>query len=318
MNYKPFDYNDINLIPKLCIVNSRSECDTSIKFGDFVFRIPVIPANMESVINEELAIKLAMNNYFYIMHRFNMDILKFIQKMKNLNLYTSISIGVNEDSYQLLDKLLKQNLIPVYITIDIAHGHCIKMEKMLKYLKENFKETFIIAGNVSTIEGTQDLEKWGADAIKVGIAPGSSCTTWNITGFGSRNIQPFIIQECSKHTNKPIIADGGIQNPSDINKSIVMGASMVMVGGMLSCFMDSPGKEVEKDGIIYKSFHGSASEHQSNKKNRIEGTLKLNKMKNIELLDYMDYLKECLQSSISYGGGNKLNDLYNVDYIITK
>lgn len=180
---RKFDLDDINLIPKFCIVKSRLECDTSIKFGKYKFNIPVIPANMESVINEKLAIKLAKNNFFYIMHRFDIDILKFINTMKKLKLYISISIGVNNSSYKLLLNLLNYNLIPDYITVDIAHGHSVKMKNMLQYLKEKFKNSFIIAGNVSFEEGVQDLDKWGADAIKIGIGNGSVCTTYSSTGF---------------------------------------------------------------------------------------------------------------------------------------
>lgn len=314
MNQK-FDYDDINLIPRYSIVDSRSECDPSIQFGKFKFKNPVIPANMESVINEELCIKLSQNNYFYIMHRFGIDNVKFVQNMKSLGLISSISIGVNNDTYEQLEKMKELGLQPDYITVDIAHGHCKKMKKMLKYLKENFKESFIIAGNVSSIDATVDLDKWGADAIKVGVGPGSACTTYPTTGFGSRNIQASVVNECSKVTKKYIIADGGIKIPADITKSIVMGASMIMVGGMLSSFIDSPGKTVEQGGKLYKEFYGSASAKMSNKTSRIEGTVKLNELKNTTLLEYQDYLTECLQSAISYGGGKVLTDLYAVKWV---
>jgi len=314
MNRK-FDFDDINLIPKYSTVDSRQECDTSIRVGKFVFKNPIIPANMEAVINEELAKKLALNGYFYIMHRFGVDPKQFIINMKKENLITSISIGVNQDSYDIVSNLIDEDLAPDYITIDIAHGHCKKMKKMLKFLKENLKDTFIIAGNVASVDATADLDNWGADAIKVGVSPGSACTTAPTTGFGSKNMQAAVINECSQVTKKLIIADGGIRYPADITKSIVLGASMVMVGGMLSSFLDSPGRIVEIDDVKYREFYGSASSRQGNKINRIEGTVKLNKLKNITMLEYMDYLTECLQSSISYGGGKKLLDLHSVRWI---
>lgn len=315
MNMK-FDFDDVNLVPRYSVVNSRSECDPSIKFGKFIFKNPVIPANMESVIDEELAIKLAKEGYFYVMHRFNFDSKSFIKKMKNLNLISSISIGVNEDSYQLLNELKEENIIPDYITIDIAHGHSKKLKNMLKFLKENFNnDIFIIAGNVSSIEATVDLDKWGADAIKVGVGPGSACTTWPTTGFGSRNIQASVVNQCANVTKKHIVCDGGVRNPGDIAKAIVLGSTMVMVGGMLSAFLDSPGRIVEIDDVKYKEFYGSASSRQSNKTSRIEGMVKLNKMKNSTLIEYMEYLSECLEGAISYGGGTKLIDLYSVKWI---
>lgn len=311
---KKFDFEDINLIPRYSVVDSRNNCDTSIKFGKHTFKNPIIPANMESVIDEKLAKELAKNGYFYIMHRFDIDIKNFIKNMKSDNLITSISIGVNQDSYDLINELIDENLIPDYITIDIAHGHCKKMKKMLKFLKESKIDSFIIAGNVSSVDATVDLDNWGADAIKVGIGPGSACTTYPTTGFGSRNTQASVVHECSMVTKKFIIADGGIKYPSDITKSIVLGASMVMVGGMLSSFLDSPGRIVEIDGTKYKEFYGSASARQGKKTSRIEGTVKLNKLKNVNIVEYLDYLTECLQSSISYGGGDKLSDLYSVKW----
>lgn len=311
---KRFNFDDINLIPRYSVVDSRSDCDTSIKMGEHTFKNPVIPANMESVINEEIAIKLAEQKFFYVMHRFDVDVKQFLTNMKKLELVTSISVGVNQDTYEMLTELLTENLIPDYITIDIAHGHCKKMKRILRYLKENFSKSFLIAGNVSTTDATVDLDKWGADAIKVGIGPGSACTTYPTTGFGSRNIQASIVNMCASVTKKYIIADGGIQEPADITKSLVLGASMVMVGGMLASFTDSPGKIVEKDDKLYKEFYGSASSKQNNKKDRIEGTVKLNRLKNTTIVEYLDYLTECLQSSISYGGGKVLTDLSAVKW----
>ena len=313
-----FDYSNMNLVPKLCVVNSRSECDVATRFGKYTFRLPVVPANMECVISLELAKKLAKNNYFYVMHRFNVDSVKFCREMISNDYYTSISVGVNGDSYMDIDKLKIHNIQPDYITIDIAHGHSIKMKNIILYIKENLPNTFIIAGNVSTPEAVRDLESWGAHAIKVGIGPGSACTTYNATGFGSRGVQASVIQECSKAAiSAKIIADGGITHPGDIAKSLVLGASMVMIGGMFSGLTDSPGNEVQGiDGQMYKEFWGSASAHQSNKKNRIEGTKKLIPMKQHSILQEMTYIEECLQSAVSYGGGVNLDCLESVDYIL--
>jgi GMP reductase len=314
MNNK-FDFEQVNLVPRKCVVSSRSECDTSIKFGKFTFKIPIVPANMECVIDENVAIKLAKAGYFYIIHRFNVNPVLFVLQMKNLGLVSSISLGVNEDSYKTVDELKSTNMIPDFITIDIAHGHSIKMEKMIKYIKENLPTTFVIAGNVSTSEAIMDLEEYGADATKVGIGPGMACTTWPTTGFGSRNCQAATIHNCSLVATKPIIADGGIRVPGDIAKSLVLGATMVMVGGMLSGFKDSPGHLVNVDGKEKKEFWGSASKFQSGKSNRIEGTKILVDYKDRSILDEMKYLEECLQSSISYGGGTDLSCFSKVKWI---
>lgn len=309
-----FDFNEVNLIPNKCIVNSRSECITNIILGKYNFKMPIVPANMECVINENIAIKLAKSGYFYIMHRFDIDPIIFTENMKRLNLISSISLGVNSDSYQYIDTFEKNNLFPDFITIDIAHGHSIKMEKMLKYIKEKLPETFVIAGNVSTPQAIIDLEEWGADACKVGIGPGSSCTTWPSTGFGSRNCQAHTIYNCSKYSTKPIIADGGIKVPGDISKSLALGASMVMIGGMLSGFNDSPGDLISTNEGFFKEFWGSASAFQSGKKNRIEGRKNLIPFKDKSLFDELKYIEECLQSSISYAGGSDLSAFKKVKW----
>jgi GMP reductase len=310
-----FDYDDINLVPKKCIVGSRSECDTSVKFGKYTFKLPIVPANMECVINEDLCLKLAKSGYFYIMHRFNIDIISFIKKMNISNIFSSISIGVNDDSYRLIDIMTQLQVFPDYITIDIAHGHSVKMENMIKYIKSKLPNTFVIAGNVSTQEAVIDLQNWGADSIKCGIGPGSSCTTYPATGFGSRNCQAYIISECFKVAKVPIIADGGIKVPGDISKSLALGASMIMIGGMLSGFADSPGDIIIQNDIKYKSFWGSSSSFQSGKANRIEGKKNIVVLKDKTLMEEMLYLEECIQSSISYSGGNNIESLKNVKYI---
>jgi len=312
-----FDYNDINLIPRKCIVESRSECDTSAKLGNFVFTSPIIPANMKAVINEEIAIKLAENGYFYVMHRFDIDEETFIKTMKDKNLISSISLGVNNESYDLIEVLISKNLIPDYITIDIAHGHAIKMEEMLKFLKLKLGDnSFLIAGNISTPDAARDLIQWGADAIKVGIGPGSACTTYPETGFGSRGAQASIVKKISNISTVPVIADGGIKTSGEITKSIVLGATMTMVGGMMSGFIDSPGNIIQKDGKQYKEFYGSASVANGDKTCRIEGKHMLIDLKIETMLEYLKKVEESLQSAISYAGGEVLNDLNEVKYFI--
>ena len=158
----------------------------------------------------------------------------------------------------------------------------------------------------------EDDESYNINGI---IVHNSACTTYPTTGFGSRNIQASVVHECANVTKKHIVADGGIKEPAEISKSIALGASMCMIGGMLSSFSDSPGKTIEQDGKTYKEFYGSASASQSNKTKRIEGTVKLNLMKSFTMLEYMDYLSECLQSAISYGGGKDLECLHSVKWI---
>ena len=134
-NFTVFDYEDIQLIPNKCIVNSRSECDTTTRFGKHRFKLPVVPANMQTVIDESLAIKLAENGYFYIMHRFTPESrLQFVQMMNDKGLISSISVGVKENEYHFIADLASHHLVPDYITIDIAHGHSNAVINMIKHI----------------------------------------------------------------------------------------------------------------------------------------------------------------------------------------
>lgn len=147
------------------------------------------------------------------------------------------------------------------------------------------------------------------------IVHNSACTTYPSTGFGSRNCQASTIYNCSLVSNLPIIGDGGIKTPGDIAKALTLGATIVMVGGMMSGYNDSPGDIVEINGKQFKEFWGSASSFQSGKSNRIEGKKTLVDFKNQSILDGLKYIEECLQSSISYAGGKDLTAFDNLKWI---
>lgn len=313
-----FDYEDIELIPAKCIVNSRSECDTSIQFGSRNFKLPVVPANMETVVDAKLAKFLATNGYFYVMHRFDPgNRLSFVRELQSEGLFASISIGVKESEYQLVRELKAQNLCPDYITIDIAHGHAVSVIEMIKFVKENLPNTFLIAGNVGTPEGVRELENAGADAVKVGIGSGKVCITKLKTGFGTGGWQLAALRSCAKVATKPIIADGGIRNHGDIAKSIRFGASMVMIGSMFAGHEQSPGKLVEVDDEVYKEYFGSASEYQKGEKTHVEGKKMLMAYKG-DIIHTLQEMRQDLQSAISYAGGKHLMALRTVDYVVVK
>ena len=235
-----------------------------------------------------------------------------------MGLISSISVGVNEESYQLIDELVSKNLEPDFITVDIAHGHSINMKKMVHYIKNKMLNTFLIGGNVCTPEAVTDLTEWGCDAIKCGIGGGSACTTYYSTGFGNRGWQANMVKDCCEVAKVPIIADGSIKEHCDITKSLVLGASMVMVGGMLAGYPESPGKIIQVGDEWFKTFWGSASSEQSGKKNRIEGIKLRIPYKTESLFTKLGDIKESLQSSISYAGGNpaNLSCLNVVEYVI--
>ena len=311
-----FDYEDIQLIPNKCIIKSRSEADTHVTLGDYTFKLPVVPANMQTIIDEDIAEKLAKNGYFYIMHRFDEASRKpFVKRMHDQDLIASISVGVKDYEYDFVSSL--KDDAPEFITIDIAHGHSDSVIEMIKHIKKELPDTFVIAGNVGTPEAVRELENAGADATKVGIGPGKVCITKVKTGFGTGGWQLAALRWCAKAARKPIIADGGIRTHGDIAKSIRFGATMVMIGSLFAGHLESPGKLVEVDGKQYKEYYGSASEYQKGEHKNVEGKKILLPVKG-HLKDTLIEMQEDLQSSISYAGGRDLHALTRVDYVIVK
>ncbi|MDU6792974.1 MAG: GMP reductase [Staphylococcus sp.] len=313
-----FDYEDIQLIPNKCVIKSRAEADTSVTLGNHTFKLPVVPANMQTILDENVAEQLAKGGYFYIMHRFDeAGRIPFIKKMQNKGLFASISVGVKETEFEFIEKLKTEHLIPEYITIDIAHGHANSVINMIKHIKKHIPQSFVIAGNVGTPEGVRELENAGADATKVGIGPGRVCITKIKTGFGTGGWQLAALNICSKAARKPIIADGGIRTHGDIAKSIRFGATMVMIGSLFAAHEESPGKTVELDGKRYKEYFGSASEFQKGEHKNVEGKKMFVEHKG-SLKDTLVEMQQDLQSSISYAGGKDLKSLTTVDYVIVR
>ena len=315
---KVFDYEDVQLIPNKCIVNSRSECDTTVTLGKHSFKMPVVPANMQTIIDETIAETLAENGYFYIMHRFDEEArVPFIKKMQQKGLITSISVGVKEGEYAFVETLAREGLVPDYVTIDIAHGHSNAVINMIQHLKKFLPETFVIAGNVGTPEAVRELENAGADATKVGIGPGKVCITKIKTGFGTGGWQLAALRWCAKAARRRIIADGGIRTHGDIAKSVRFGATMVMIGSLFAGHEESPGETKVEDGVVYKEYFGSASEFQKGEKKNVEGKKIWLRHKG-KLADTLVEMQQDLQSSISYAGGRDLEAIRKVDYVIVK
>ena len=310
-----FDYDNVLLLPRKCRVQSRSECDAGVELGGRTFRIPVVPANMKTVVDENICLWMAQSGYFYVMHRFDLDNVAFVRRMKAAGAYASISVGVKQADFDAVDQLAAQGLVPEYVTIDIAHGHADTVRDMIAHLKKKLPSAFVIAGNVATPEAIIDLETWGADATKVGVGPGKVCITRMKTGFGTGGWQLSALKWCARVATKPIIADGGIREHGDIAKSVRFGATMVMIGSMLAGHEESPGQTVDEGGKLYKEYYGSASDFNKGEYKHVEGKRILEPVKG-KLADTLREMEEDIQSSISYAGGTKLMDIRKVNYVI--
>ena len=325
-------YQDVLLVPRYSELETRDKADTSVKFLGHKFNLPVIPANMSSVIDVDLARKLSGTGYFYIYHRFgtsaydgtNLNTVDFTKKANNEKWpIISISTGVKEDSKKELALIHALRLRVNFITIDVAHAHHKLVKDMIWYIKHTIPKAKLIVGNVATPKAVKDLIKWGADCVKIGIGGGSICTTKLETGF---SVPMFsCVQECCQDmfidttytipiaASKPcvpIIADGGIQHIGDISKALTAGAKMIMSGGLFASCSDSPAK-LSADGR--KIYFGSTSYEAKGNHDRVEGKAITCKV-DISYFDKLNKIKQSLQSAISYAGGKDLSAFQNVEW----
>jgi len=334
---KHLKYSDISLVPNYSECHSRTDCDTRLVLFGKKFKLPIIPSNMKSVIDLNIAKWMSENDYFYIMHRFDSHLADNVGLANSEDWKTiSFSIGVKlKDKLHITNIGKNPNLRLDFITIDIAHGHCKRMHMMIKHIKKHLPNTKIIAGNVATPDAVADLSAWGADIIKVGIGQGSPCTTKDKTGFTvpmftcvkkcanvSFNLEDgFMISDASLSKDFdipqkiPIIADGGIKNNGDIAKAMVAGASAVMAGGIFAACKDSPAVTNTINDVTHKAYFGSASAENKGHNNNIEGKLTNISCNNMSLEEKLEEIKQDIQSSISYSGGGTLDSFTNVDYI---
>ncbi len=176
----------------------------------------------------------------------------------NNRLVVGAAVGITNDMLERVDALVKANVD--VITVDTAHGHSKNVINAIKDLKAEYPDLQVIAGNVATAEATRDLIKAGVDAVKVGIGPGSICTTRVVTGIGVPQITAIIncVNEAKKY-DIPVIADGGIKYSGDITKALACGASVIMAGSLFAGTEESPGETIVFEGRQYKEYRGMGS-----------------------------------------------------------
>ncbi len=218
------------------------------------------------------------------------------------------------------------------LVVDIAHGHSEHTIDMIHRLKKNFPEVPVIAGNVATASGVRDLAEAGADAVKIGVGSGSICTTRIVTGFGVPQLTA--VADCAKvgqELNLPIIADGGIRNSGDMTKALAVGASTVMLGGLLAGTNESPGADIVRAGRLYKVVRGMASLTANVARKEIEkmGEVDPDEWESIvsegvealvphrgEVKDILHQLVGGLRSGMSYAGATSISELWqNAEFI---
>ena len=274
--YKPdwcLSYDDVLIVPRFSEV-LPPQVDTKTKISaDIELSIPILSSAMDKVTEWRLAKKLAQLGGMGIIHKNSTpeeqaDHVAKVKSSKTIPVGATVdskgllrvgaAIGVSEVELKRLELLVSKGIDMV--VIDTAHGHSKRVGEMIEKVKRLYPELTVAAGNVATHEACEFLAQAGADLIKIGIGPGSICTTRIVAGIGIPQFQALVNCRdfCMNH-NIPFIADGGIKNSGDIAKALGTGASCVMIGSLLAATHESPGELLEDNGKLFKVYRGMGS-----------------------------------------------------------
>lgn len=306
-------FDDVLLVPKYSEIQSRKEIDLSVP--SLGLSCPFISSPMDTVTEVDMAVEMSNCGGMGVIHRYN-TIEEQVLLAKNSiskGARPATAIGVSGDFIERASALYEAGIR--YFCVDVAHGHHILMKDALGKLRSKFgKSVHIMAGNVATLEGFNDLSDWGADSIRVGIGGGSICSTRIQTGHGVPTLQSVI--DCSRtDRDSLIIADGGMRTTGDVAKAIAGGADLIMCGSMFAGTDESPGEVfASSDGKKYKVYRGMASiEAQRDWKgshNSIEGVSTTIPYKG-SIVDIISLMKKQLSSACSYSGSLNLKEFRN-------
>ena len=260
-------FDDVTLVPKYSEI-LPSEVDTSIKLTKFLkLKIPLLSSAMDTVTESKMAIAIGRSGGIGVIHR-NLDIKKQlleIQKVKKYKILVGAAVGAGPKEFQRASAILKENVD--LIVVDTAHGHTKKVSEIIRFIKKKKnKKTALCAGNVATAQAAKFLKKLGVDIIKVGIGPGSICTTRLVAGIGVPQLSAILnVRNGVRDKNVKIISDGGIKYSGDLAKAFAAGADAVMIGSLFAGTYETPGKLIKKNGKLFKSFRGMGSVGAMNK-----------------------------------------------------
>jgi len=253
-------FDDVTLIPQYSSV-LPTETITNCKLSkNLNLQIPLLSSAMDTVTESKMAIAISKSGGIGVIHR-NLSIEKQVvevQKVKRSNCLVGAAIGVSSRDLERAEELsrIKTDLI----VIDTAHGHTKKVLTMIKKIKKKLKNSALCAGNIATGKAAKFLADNGVDIVKVGIGPGSICTTRLVAGIGVPQLSAVIdVKKALKKYNTKIISDGGIKFSGDLAKAIAAGADAIMIGALFSGTMESPGKIIRYKGKLYKNFRGMGS-----------------------------------------------------------
>ena len=317
-------FKDVMIRPKRSTLKSRSQVSLEREFK-FLHSsvswsgVPIMGANMDTVGTFEMALALAKENLFTAIHK-HYSLQQWSEFMKNApeNIadYIAVSSGTGKNDFKKIGEIFEHNPQLKFICIDVANGYSEHFVSFLKQARNQYPDKVIIAGNVVTGEMVEELLLAGADIVKVGIGPGSVCTTRVKTGVGYPQLSAII--ECADAAHGlggHIISDGGCVTPGDVSKAFGAGADFVMLGGMLAGHTESGGELIEIEGEKFKKFYGMSSETAMNKHVGGVAEYRASEGKTVQVPfkgDVIETLKDILggiRSTCTYVGASKLKEL---------
>src|SRR5210317_938378 len=244
-------FDDVTLAPKYSEI-LPSEVDTSIKLTENLkLKIPLLSSAMDTVTESKMAIAIATAGGIGVIHR-NLDVKKQIAEIKKVK-QKKLSVGAGTNELERAKQILKEGVD--LIVVDTAHGHTKKVSEIVRLIKKiKSKKTALSAGNIATPEAAKFLLDLGVDVIKVGIGPGSICTTRLVAGIGVPQLSAILsVRNGIRNKNVKIIADGGIKYSGDLAKAFAAGADAVMIGSLFAGTDEAPGKLIKRNGKYFKS-----------------------------------------------------------------
>ena len=293
-------FDDVTMAPKYSEV-LPSEVDTSTKLSsNLILKIPLLSSAMDTVTESKMAIAIARAGGIGVIHR-NLHIKKQIEeikKVKKLNLLVGAAVGAGPLELKRAESILKEKVD--LIVVDTAHGHSKKVAEIIKIIKnKKTNKTTLCAGNIATAEAAKFLIKLGVDVIKVGIGPGSICTTRLVAGIGVPQLSAILeVKKGVKNNKTKIISDGGIKYSGDLAKALSAGADAIMIGSLFAGTTETPGKLIKKNGKLFKSFRGMGSVGAMNKGSA-------DRYFQIKQKDESKYVPEGVEALVKYKGDVK-------------
>ena len=255
-----FTFDDVTLVPQYSSVLPSETITASKLSNNLNLQIPLMSSAMDTVTESKMAIAISKSGGIGVIHR-NLSIEKQVievQKVKKSNCLVGAAIGVNPKDLERAEELSKVKTD--LIVIDTAHGHTQKVLNMISKNKKKLKNCTLCAGNIATGKAAKFLADSGVDIVKVGIGPGSICTTRLVAGIGVPQLSAVLdVKKALKNYRTKIVSDGGIKFSGDLAKAIAAGADAVMIGSLFSGTMESPGKIIKYKGKLYKNFRGMGS-----------------------------------------------------------